>query len=37
VDFMWGSPRQRDTWYLFPRSTRSRNTWSFVFLTCDVF
>ena len=23
--------------YLFPRSTRSRDTWSFVFLTCEVF
>jgi hypothetical protein len=32
-----GGTRQWDTWYLFPRSTRSRDTWSFVFLTCDVF
>jgi hypothetical protein len=32
-----GGTRQRDTWYVFSRSTRSRDTWSFVFLTCDVF
>ena len=32
-----GGTRQWDTLYLFPRRTRSRNTWSFVFLTCDVF
>ena len=32
-----GSTRQRDTWYLFPRRTRSRDIRCFVFLTSDVF
>ena len=31
-----GARGSGDTWYLFPGSTRSRDTWSFVFLTCDV-
>ena len=31
-----GGTRQRNTCYLFPRSTRSRDTWSFVFLTCGL-
>ena len=37
VDGYHGSMWQQDTWYLFPWSTQSRDTWSFVFLTCDIF
>ena len=38
--FIWrrhGGTRQRDAWYLYPRRTRFRYTWSIVILTCDVF